>query len=585
MDKYKEIIQQFDELFRTKAIKDKDTWIAVLKKYYLVLENMFENGEESDKQESVKIGIKKLLPLLESTMVNANKLSDDELEQVYVLYRKTQAFVSRRSLEHFIVYMESDRREDRKVYENRREILEPFCYYLNKSLFSDDEKHKYIIASYPPSFAKTFMLNYFSAFVYGVDFDSSILRLSYSEELVLAVSRQVKEIISDKKFSEVFPNFAKMNNRIFSKSKDSDWQLNGADNSGSHIARTRDGSVTGVRANRYIMLDDMIKGSEESTNVELHKQYYDKWASIWQNRYDGNRTKYIIVGTMWSPDDIINRIISDIEKDHTFYGHEKYRFLKATRDEYAVVIRTPLLDSENKSTCENIITTERALKLKRDTDEYLWSAVYQQTPIAPTGLEFAYDNLRVYDTLDSEKINNYAKAVLDPSRKGKDHLSMPIFKQKKDEEETYYFVDCIFKREAITELYDLIVDKIVEHNILELVIENNTDTSLKMLLDKMLEERNITFCEIKEKYNTTNKEKRIKDARGIAKRQIVYPSKTTISVNTDKGRFMNNFTNYSFDYANRFDDAPDSIAMFVSECILAAPKNEVTKIDWIRKYI
>ena len=37
---------------------------------------------------------------------------------------------------------------------------------------------------------------------------------------------------------------------------------------------------------------------------------------------------------------------------------------------------------------------------------------------------------------------------------------------------------------------------------------------------------------------------------------------------SDYGRFMKNFTTYSFDYPNKFDDAPDSMAMFRTEIIL-----------------
>ena len=35
---------------------------------------------------------------------------------------------------------------------------------------------------------------------------------------------------------------------------------------------------------------------------------------------------------------------------------------------------------------------------------------------------------------------------------------------------------------------------------------------------------------------------------------------------------MKNFTTYSFDYASKFDDAPDSMAMFRTEIILDRAK-------------
>ena len=72
----------------------------------------------------------------------------------------------------------------------------------------------------------------------------------------------------------------------------------------------------------------------------------------------------------------------------------------------------------------------------------------------------------------------------------------------------------------MTDLYDEIIDKIIEHTIVELVIENNTDTSLKTLLEEKLKVREHHLCNIRKKYNTANKEVRIKDNRGIVKSRI-----------------------------------------------------------------
>ena len=37
--------------------------------------------------------------------------------------------------------------------------------------------------------------------------------------------------------------------------------------------------------------------------------------------------------------------------------------------------------------------------------------------------------------------------------------------------------------------------------------------------------------------------------------------------NTDYGLFMKNLTTYSFDYANKHDDSPDSLALFTDQII------------------
>ena len=114
----------------------------------------------------------------------------------------------------------------------------------------------------------------------------------------------------------------------------------------------------------------------------------------------------------------------------------------------------------------------------------------------------------------------------------------------------------------------MIVNKIIDNKVTLLVIENNIDVSLKPLLDEKLKNRGYYLCEIREKFNTVKKEERIKNNRGIVQKQIVFPEQMVFKPNTDVGRLMTNLTKYSFDYANKHDDAPDSICMISSEIIL-----------------
>ena len=53
---------------------------------------------------------------------------------------------------------------------------------------------------------------------------------------------------------------------------------------------------------------------------------------------------------------------------------------------------------------------------------------------------------------------------------------------------------------------------------------------------------------------------------------ILFKEKKSYKPNSDYGKFMKNFTTYSFDYANKHDDAPDSMAMFTNEIILDKAK-------------
>lgn len=514
--------------------------------------------------DAVEFAKKKYIPLIEK-FIDQSEI--DNMNDFFDLYKLFYAFCGRCDLECFIDYMEFEKPV--KILANRRQILLPFVDALNR--LDHDPKLKYVIASFPPSSGKSFSANYYTAWTYGRNINTSNLRLSYNEELVLGFSRSIQEMISSPSFSDVFERYRLFEGKPFEKSKESDWKIKGASVLTSHISRTRDGGTTGCRANRTIILDDMTKGAEEATNSAIHQTYYNKWNTEWSNRKDGKNTKFVFLGTMWSPEDILNRVREDREKISPLRPSKKFKYTWESEDGTTIVIRVPLLDENDESTCPDAYTTEEAREIRDRTDPYLFQCVYQQEPIAPTGLEFAEELLEHYENLPKTEegeldMADYCVAALDPARKGKDNVSMPIFRRGNDGK--YYFVDCIFEQKPMSDLYDDIVDKIIEHNIIDFVIENNTDTSLKAIIELKLQERGFVNCIIREKYNTKNKEQRIKDARGHIKKFIMFKEKRTYLPNTSYGKFMKNFTTYSFDYPTKHDDAADSMALFITETVL-----------------
>jgi predicted phage terminase large subunit-like protein len=389
--------------------------------------------------------------------------------------------------------------------------------------------------------------------------------MSYSDELVLGFSRTVKGIISSPEFAEIFPLFKLYNGKPFEVERESDWKIKNANvPKSNHIARTRNGSTTGERASFAIIFDDMTKGAEEANSEKAHRDIYDKWNTEWWNRRDGVRCKFIFVGTQWCNEDILNRIIEDRNKVSRLKNTDN-PYVMESEDKSTIVIRVPMLDENHKTTCSEVYPQQIAEQIEQNTDPFLFSCVYQQDPLPVSGREFAWENLRTYLNLPSD-LESYCMASLDTARKGKDNVSMPIFKP--DGNGNYYFVDCIFKQKPMEDLYDEIIEKIIQHRIIKLVIENNIDTSLKTLLTDRLKQRGVNWCEIIEKYNTVKKEERIKNNRGIVQKFVVFLDKTLTKPNSDYGRLMENMTKYSFDKPNLHDDSVDSVCMFASEIIV-----------------
>ena len=532
-----------------------------------VLENWYvENEMKSTKQAKIRL-IPTLRRLVEESSVENMALFFD-------FYKKTYAFCGRRDFECFVDYMEWN--SAKKVLANRREILKPFIDALQRIAF--DDKLQYLVVSYSPSMGKSYISSLFSAWGYGLNIDNSIIRMSYSDELVQGFSRNIQGYISSVEFSEIFTNFKIYNGKPFEVERISDWKIKNANvPKSNHIARTRNGSTTGERASFAIIFDDMTKGAEEANSESTHRGIYDKWLTEWWNRRDGVRCKFIFVGTQWCPEDILNKIIEDRSKISNLAETDN-PFVMETEDHTTIVIRVPMLDKDHKTTCAEVYPQEVAEQIEENTDPFLFSCVYQQDPIAPTGREFAWENIRQYEDLPTNLSGN-SMAALDPARRGKDFVSMPIYKT--DNQGNHYLIDCIFKQKPMDELYDEIVEKIIEHTITTFVIENNIDTSLKAIFLLKLKERGVFWCDIVEKYNTAKKEERIKNNRGIVLRQMVFPAKKLVKSNTDIGKMMDNFTKYSFDKPAVHDDAPDSICMYASEVIFG--KGMMSKPQAVRR--
>lgn len=565
INKYEETIKDLVDIVSSKKYSEAEK-LECANMFLSVLDGWFNE----DEHKSVQYAKKHLIPLLYNLV---DKSSVDFMSDFFDIYKQLYCFCARRDFECFVDYMEWDM--PKKVLAPRREVLKPYIDALQEIAFNP--KIEYLIVSLPPSFGKSYILNNFTAWSYGLDINNSNLRISYSYDLVAGFSRMVKGLVATPKFAEVFPQYSLYNGKCFDVDQLENWHIKNAQAPKSHIARTREGSTTGERANFAIMFDDLCKGADEANSVEVHRKNYDRWSTEWWNRKANNNVKYIFVGTLWCPEDLLNKIKEDRESLSKFIDTDK-PYTQITEDGTTILIRIPMLDENGKTTCAEVYPQDKAEFIKRSTDPFLYSAIYQQEPIAPTGREFADELLLHYEQLPLNEdgtpaYSNSCFATLDPARKGKDNVSMPICVHGNDD--YYYMIDCIFQQKPMTDLYDEIVDKIIQYQIIDFVIENNTDTSLKTVIEEKLKAKQYYLCNIREKYNTANKEQRIKDSRGIVRGRIKFKEKQKYLPNSDYGRFMKNLNYYSFDYPSKHDDAPDSISMFASEIILGT--NRISK--------
>lgn len=415
------------------------------------------------------------------------------------------------------------------------------------------------------------------AWNFGIDPTGTVLSLCSNEDVVKGGSRTVIDEIKSPAFGEVFPNlkWSEEDKNFFLKETESNWKLRDCKLTSSYYAKTTQSNVVGTRASQRIHIDDLYPDYQEAMNMSLNEYYMNKYLTVWTKRFVQNLIpKVVVTGTLWASGDFIALLIQLIEKQHNMRPHKKYKYCRTNEDETIVIIQVPALDYETgESTCPEVKSTEEVLEDKNNMDEYLFETNFQQIPTDPEALTFSYNNLRQYEKIPkTDYIGTYS--VIDATRKsGADYFAMPIFTKVPFENTFDYFLkDCLFTRTATKDMYDDIVDKIIEHHIILLVIESNVTSELKKQLDIRLEKRGVFFCVIVEKYNVENKQARITDQKGIIKRRLVFPKKGLHGKNTEMGRFMDNLTLYNETGRNPNDDAPDSCALFSSEIVEGGSK-------------
>ena len=549
------------------------------------LYSLFCNFEKHTK-ECGEIVIKKYIPLLDLLIkvdTNPNHLLDYEkyLKYAYKLGARV-------SLEHYFVYREWEFAEKDKFFSPRYPAICGYIHFLQEIVLNPNFTE--LIFNAPAGFGKTFPEKITEAWSYGIDPTGAIMALCSNDTVVKNGSALVRQEMKSDWFGEVFPKMKwdKDDKDYFLKETDGDWKLRDCKLGASYNASTSNSTVIGQRASKWIHIDDLYKGYKEAMNKETNIGLYNECQLSWKTRFVLNAIpKMIITGTLWASGDFMDLEIKQLMKEHKFTKHSKYPYTLISEDNTCAIIQLPALDEYGNSVFPELKSTEELLKIKNRLAEYLWENNYMQHSTDPEEFIFSYNNLRTYETIPETDYKG-AYAVIDATRKsGKDFFAMPIYKKiENDGMFDYYLKDCLFTRTATKDMYDAIVDKIIEHNIILLVIESNVTSELKQNIERICRERGITPPEITEKYNTVPKATRIENEKHIIKKQMVFPKRDMFGANTNMGKFMDNLTTYNSSGNNANDDAPDACALSASEIIEENSAPQIAEpLDFVRQFM
>lgn len=565
-------IDNDDALIKLLTLMDK----TLIDEIYKYLPSLPNRGGETQIRAYIRDIVGTILPILRMK-IKKYYAPRSEKERVYLkeyadLYDDFYATCASRSLEMFALYMEWDLPEKDRVFTYNLNCLKGFWFYMNKMILNGTIKN--VVERLPTGYGKSYSITCCMAFILGYDINADILKVCGNPAQASDSSVRLVEYMCKKRYAKVFRYYEQFNgdsDMIFKikqmggKNGATRLLVNGSSKGVSVVIVNKETTVNGSRS-KYHFFDD-ITDPTKASNLDQHEKDINAWKTEWHKRkYDDNNCFEVFSGTTRSIYDFISyhndRCYADLaivtkENKYTSYNEKMG----------TIFVKVPKIDFSEKESGEitfpHKYSLEEAIRDMEDDPE-LFDAIDQQEPHALNGCPFEYENIETYYELPPKSEDYACYCELDPSRKGKDFVAMPICRKINGK---HYLVDVIFQQKRTEDLIEEMIEKVLKHHIVKFDIENNTSTSFKKLIETTMKQRGITFCEVTEHYSTENKEDKIANNSPAIVNNMVFPARGVFANGSQMGQFMKWFTGYSFEIKAKHDDAPDSLAQYVKKYV------------------
>jgi predicted phage terminase large subunit-like protein len=391
----------------------------------------------------------------------------------------------------------------------------------------NDGKAIKVSISMPPRAGKSYITSLFCAWWLGKFPQQAIMRNTVTSTLYRKFSYDIRNIVKEKKYQQVFPHV------ILAPDKQNidGWSIT-LSKQGAYFGGGVGTNIIGFGANLAIT-DDLYSGFEQALS-EVYNEGVHRWKQGSHNSRMEKNCPEIYIGTRWSKQDVIGKALEDgiIDKEITI---------------------SALVDGQ--SFCEHVKSTEEYLKIKADTDDEIWEAEYQQTPIEVKGLLFPATELKFYNTSDInvKELAEHKALFIDPNAEGSDYFAGVL---------CYLIQDRIYITDVLCNKYDSatnmqsVIDLAVKNKVQYVAIESNgafiiLGQQIRNKINEVYED-----CEIRLVKHTTNKETRILTQAAYIKNRFYFPK----AESKEENDFIKNLTSYLREGKSKHDDCPDVTA-------------------------
>lgn len=461
------------------------------------------------------------------------------------LYWRAMLFEAQnQKLDSYLIYLEKNRPYKDKFYEPKREQLLKLGIIQALQDMLDD-KLDILSISMPPGTGKTTIEKFFNSAVIGWFPKDFNLFYSHSSDITRMYYDGVYDIVTNTDeytWNEIFPDLhvtstnAKMEQFNIGKYKpfpSLQCTSVGSKNAGK------------VRANKFLLCDDLIGGIEEALNKNRLDTLWNVYSvDARQRKIPG--CKEIHIATRWSVHDVIGRL------QRLYDGSNRVRF-----------IAVPDIDEKTGESNFSYKVNGFDVQFFKDQelamDDISYRCLYKNQPIEREGLLCHEEDLRRFSSLPLREPDAIL-GICDVKNKGTDFMFLPCMYQYDND---FYLVDCVCDDNTDYGVqYERLSNIIVNHNMQQCEFESNSGGDrVSFEVNKLVEAKG-GRCNITDKPTETNKETRIIVNFDWIKKHVLFKEKELYSPKDDYGIMMGWLLCYSVVGKNAHDDVPDGLANF-----------------------
>lgn len=465
------------------------------------------------------------------------------------MYRKSLLFDAPYDFDSFLLYMEIDRKPEKKFYAPRRHYLRPIVQGYQDIL---DGKLRLLTCSLPKRAGKSQLGINFINMLSGKYPERSSLMEGTGDDLVKSFYNGCLEYLitpNEYLFYDVFPEAQLVQTNADTKTIN----LKTKSRFPTIMCRSIDARQVGLsEATNVLYLDDCVEGREEAKN---RQRLDEKWeiisGDIMGRAIEG--TPIVATGTRYSIYDPIGRLQEEADKQGWNWRAIEIPALDPVTDES---------NYEYVREGKKVFTTQYFREQRELLSAEQFESEFQQQPFEAKGLLFPVKELNYYFKLPVDADPDAIIAVCDTADKGEDSTSMPVAAIYGQE---VYIVDVVFDNAAPDVTKPECARCLIENRVSAAVFEsNNAGAYFARDVAEIIEKRGYNVG-IRTKRTISNKQTRIEFASDNIKKHFFFQHSSLYKRGSQYWAFMKELTTYTRTGKVPHDDAPDSLSLLENE--------------------